>query len=254
MNTDITPVHPKNTDERWISMSNTVARAAHGLNLSEKRLIALGLARTDSKDSKMLVSAMNTGWKIRITAMEYAEVFGLEPNTAYEQVKAASDVLFHREVRFEEKARNGKLAIKKFRWVSGAVYQPGEGFVELNFTPEIAPHLLGLRAKFTTMKLLHAAPFESVYTWRVFELLKSWESERTFTIPIADFWETVEAVPTARKDFTQLRIRVIQPSVAEIQIKTKYVVEWEPLRAGARRVTALKFSFYENPQKSLDMG
>lgn len=250
MTTELLPALKPN-DDRWVSMSNTIARAAHGLDLSEKRLIALGLAKTDSKDSKLLTSAMVSGWKVKINAVEYAEVFGLEKNTAYEQVKSASDVLFRREVRFEEKGKSGKTATKKFRWVSGAFYQPGEGFVELNFTPEIAPHLLGLRSKFTSLQLQQAAPFASVYTWRMFELLNSWKSERTFTINIAEFWEAVEAAASARKDFTQLRLRVIEPTVAEIMAMTKYIVEWEPIRTGARKVTALKFSFYENPQQDL---
>jgi plasmid replication initiation protein len=250
MTTELLPA-VKPTDERWVSMSNNIARAAHGLDLSEKRLIALGLAKTDSKDSKLLISAMTQGWKVKINAVEYAEVFGLERNTAYEQVISASDDLFRREVRFEDKGKGGKAVTKKFRWVSGAVYQPGEGYVELNFTPEIAPHLLGLRSKFTMMRLQQAAPFSSVYTWRMFELLKSWESEGTFTINIADFWEAVEAAASARKDFTQLRLRVIEPTVSEIMAMTKYTVEWEPMRTGARKVTALKFSFYENPQQDL---
>src|SRR5260363_307987 len=63
----------------------------------------------------------------------------------------------------------------KFRWISGVTYHHGEGWVELNFTPEVAPHLLALRKQFTSHKLKHACAFDSIYAWRLYECLKSWQ-------------------------------------------------------------------------------
>lgn len=244
---------PEEPSNRSVSMSNRLARSAQGLNLAEKRLVALGLAATDSVPTKGLVLAANAGWKMTITAMEYAEAFDVHPTTAYEQLKAASEKLFERYVRYEVRGRRGKPEEKKFRWVSGAVYAPGEGFVELNFSPEIAPHLLGLREQFTTYKLRHAAAFDSVYAWRLFELLKSWQSTGRYTTAIEDFWEAMEAPPSCRKDFKALRIRVIEPAIAAIMAKAGMLVEWLPLRSGSRRVTGLEFRFGPDPQGRLDI-
>lgn len=237
--------------ERHVSMSNLLARAAQGLNLAEKRLVALGLVNTDSMAASKLFLGANAGWKMRVTAMEYAGVFGVDPTTAYEQLKAASDKLFERYVRYEVKGRRGQSVEKKFRWVSGAQYAPGEGYVELNFSPEIAPHLLGLRQQFTTYRLRHAAAFDTVYAWRLYELLKSWQSTGLYRTPIEAFWEVMEVPPSCRKDFKALRTRVIEPAVKAISSKAGMLVEWTPLRAGSRRVTELEFRFGPNPQASL---
>lgn len=245
---------PDEASPRHVSMSNRLARAAQGLNLAEKRLVALGLASTDSVPISRLFLASNAGWKMKVTAMEYAEAFGVDPTTAYEQLKAASEKLFERYVRYEEKGRRGKPEEKKFRWVSGAHYAPGEGYVELNFSPEIAPHLLGLRKQFTTYRLQQAAAFDSVYAWRLFELLKSWQSTGFYTTPIEDFWDAMEAPPSCRKDFKALRTRVIEPAIHAITAKAHMMVEWKPVRAGSRRVTALEFRFAPDPQGKLDMG
>jgi plasmid replication initiation protein len=140
---------------------------------------------------------------------------------------------------------------KKFRWVSGAQYAPGEGYVELNFSPEIAPHLLGLRQQFTTYRIRHAAAFDTVYAWRLYELLKSWQSTGLYRTPIEAFWEVMEVPPSCRKDFKALRTRVIEPAVKAISSKAGMLVEWTPLRAGSRRVTELEFRFGPNPQASL---
>lgn len=244
----------QDAQDRYVSMSNRLARSAQGLNLSEKRLVALGLAGTDSVPLKNLVLAANAGWKMKVTALAYAEAFNVHPTTAYEQLKSSSEKLFERYVRYEAKDRRGLLTEKKFRWVSGVTYAPGDGYVELNFTPEIAPHLLGLRKQFTSYKLRHAAAFDSIYAWRLFEMLKSWQSTGLYTTSIENFWEAMEAPPSCRKDFKALRIRIIEPAVAAIIAKASMLVEWKPIRAGSRRVTSLEFRFVANPQGQLDMG
>lgn len=235
-------------------MSNRLARAAQGLNLAEKRLVALGLSNTDSVSGRGLVLGVNSGWKMKVTAMEYAETFGVDPTTAYEQLKAASEKLFERYVRYEVKGRRDQTTEKKFRWVSGAVYAQGEGYVELNFAPEIAPHLLGLRKQFTTYKLRHAAAFDSVYAWRLFEVLKSWQNTGFYSTSIEDFWDQMEVPPSCKKDFKALRTRVIEPAIESIRAKTNLLIEWIPKRSGSRRVTGLEFRFGPNPQGSLGLG
>lgn len=250
---DIEILNSSQSDRR-VSMSNSLARSAQGLSLSEKRIVALALSAENSKSpSKLAESTTPLGWKAKIRAHDYAEAFGIDPNTAYDQLKSASEKLFERTVTYEDKAANGKPRQNKFRWVSLAQYTVGDGLIELNFTPEIAPHLLGLSAKFTTYKLKHAASFESVYAWRLFEVFASWRSTGLYRPTIEEFWDTMEAPPSCRKDFKSLRVRVIEPSVKAIEQHGGLLVEWTPQRSGARRVTSLEFRFRPNPQGQLDL-
>lgn len=237
-----------------VTMSNRLARSAQGLSLSEKRIVALALASEDSKSiSRLAEASTERGWKTKIKAHDYAEAFNIDPNTAYDQLKAASERLFDRKVTYEDKNSRGKPRINNFRWVSLAQYTVGDGLIELNFTPEIAPHLLGLRSHFTSYKLKHAASFESIYAWRLFEVFESWRSTGLYTCTIEDFWETMEAPPSCRKDFKSLRVRVIAPSVNSIQQHAGLKIEWVPIRSGARRVTSLEFRFGPDPQGKLDL-
>lgn len=250
---DFEILNSQNSDRR-VSMSNSLARSAQGLSLSEKRIVALALSAENSKSpSKLAESTTPLGWKARIRAHDYAEAFGVDPNTAYDQLKSASEKLFERTVTYEDKTANGKPRLNKFRWVSLAQYTVGDGLIELNFTPEIAPHLLGLSAKFTTYKLKHAASFESIYAWRLFEVFSSWRSTGLYRPTIEEFWDTMEAPPSCRKDFKSLRVRVIEPSVKAIEQHGGLLVEWTPQRSGARRVTSLEFRFRPNPQGQLDL-
>ena len=94
---------PERTDiplaERYVNMSNAVARSAQGLGLVEKRIIALGLAKTDSVPSADLVKASREGWKVRFSAAEYAESYDLSLDSAYEQMKEAGDQFLKKTIR-----------------------------------------------------------------------------------------------------------------------------------------------------------
>lgn len=237
-----------------VTMSNRLARSAQGLSLSEKRIVALALSAEDSKSiSRLAEASTERGWKTKVKAIDYAEAFNIDVNTAYDQLKAAADRLFERQVTYEDKNIRGKPRVNKFRWVSLAQYTVGDGLIELNFTPEIAPHLLGLRSHFTSYKLKHAASFQSVYAWRLFEVLQSWRSTGLYITGIEDFWETMEAPPSCRKDFKSLRVRVIEPAVSAIQQHARLKVEWLPIRSGARRVTSLEFRFEPDNQEKIDL-
>jgi plasmid replication initiation protein len=237
-----------------VSMSNRLARSAQGLSLSEKRVVALALAGQDSKSSFRLIEAStDRGWRTKITALNYAEAFNLDPNTAYDQLKAASERLFERQVVYEDKNSKGQSRVTKFRWVNLAQYTTGDGMVELHFTAEIAPHLLGLSRHFTSYRLKHAASFESIYAWRLFEVLESWRSTGLYRSTIEEFWDTMEAPPSCRSDFKSLRVRIIEPSVKAIQVHTHLKIHWSPIRSGSRRVTGLEFRFGPDPQTHLDL-
>src|SRR5260363_116113 len=63
----------------------------------------------------------------------FSEEFGLTHDTAYNQLKSASEKLWNRYIRYIVQTRRGPKEAK-FRWISGVTYHHGEGWVELNFT------------------------------------------------------------------------------------------------------------------------
>lgn len=232
-----------------ISMSNAVARSAQGLSLFEKRTVALAMGKTDSLSAQVLHKASTQGWSVRLLALDYAESWQIAPKNAYVQLKEATEALMHRQAVFKTETRRGQK-ITRVNWVSKSVYHEGEGWVEIKFTPDIAPHLLGLRTRFTSYKLAQAGALRSLYAWRMLELFTSWQDKGKWVVDIEDFADSVEAPETYRKDFGQLRRRIIEPAIKELREKDNWLIEWEPIKAG-RRVSSLSFRFARNPQQSL---
>lgn len=247
---------PERTDkplpERYVSMSNEVARGAQGLTLVEKRIIALGMAKTDSVPAKDLILASREGWKIRFTAAEYAESYEVSLDAAYQQMKAAGDHFLKRIVRRLETDHKGRIIEHKSNWLSGTTYHHGEGWVEVRFSYEVAPHLLGLRSKFTSYKLKQASALRSVYAWRLFECLQSWKGKGVWSPTVEEFAFAMEAPETCRKNFGQMRLRIIDPALKELREKNNLEINLE-LKKSGRKVTDLVFTFQQNPQRQLPL-
>jgi plasmid replication initiation protein len=233
--------------DRNVTMANAVTRSAHGLTLPEKRFIAAALAKTDSTDARGLMDQqMQT---VKLSAMEYSETFGITLDAAYQQLQAGAEELQKPKLVVERPGRRG--TVREVRsWVITGKYAKGEGTVEVRWHPDIVPFLFGLRKEFTTYKLRHAAALRSVYSWRLFECLKSWQGAGRYSPTIEEFQDAMDASPTYRANFKALRERVIEPAVKELREKNGMIVKWSPIKSG-RKVTALRFEFEPDPQGTL---
>ena len=188
---------------------------------------------------------------VKLVAHDYAEQFGVDPDTAYAQLREAGKGIFNRYIRFFEEGRKG-LEEVMIRWVSSARYSPGMGVVTLRFTQEISPHLLQLKAQFTTYKLAQASALRSIYSWRMLELLSQYASTGWRQIPIDEFCHAMEATEKQRENFAAIRRKIIEPAVKELIEKDGWLIEWQPIKEG-RKVAAIRFEFRRDPQGRLDL-
>lgn len=239
--------------ERWVTMSNALTRAGHGLTLAEKRIVMIAVSKLDSRRVLKPGEVPRT----KITAAEYAETFEVDMNTAYDQLQSAAKQLYNRSITFYEPAwkRDGKpLPPTKvqMRWVGQVHYQKGEGWVELYWWPKLLPHLTGLKRQFTSYQLQQASALRSIYSWRLLELLTRFESTGWAEYTIEDFCASMDATAKQAADFSKVRTKIIEPAVRELQEKDGWLIQWRPIKAG-RKVKAVRFDFMRDPQGRLSL-
>ena len=145
-----------------VTMHNTLVSASHGLNLGEKRLVAMAVAKLSPK------AAALPGKPIKISALDFAEQYGVDADSAYEQLRDAQENLFQRYItHIEHFGPTGqRVMVSKMRWVSSIHYEKGAGEILLAFAPEIAQFLVQLKKHFTSYQLSKAAALRSTYSWR----------------------------------------------------------------------------------------
>jgi len=234
-----------------VTMSNALTRAGHGLSLAEKRIVMAAVAQLDSRAPYRPGEIVRT----RVTAAQYAETYGVEPHTAYEALAEAAERLYRRSITFYEPVhtRGRKTAgatVVHMRWVGEARYQQGEGWIELAWWPPVLQHLIGLRRQFTTYQLQQASALRSIYSWRLLELLTKYESTGFAEYDITDLAISMDAPPSIRKDFGQMRRRILEPSIKELVEKDGWQITMSAVRQG-RRVTAVRLLFRRDPQGRL---
>jgi len=251
-------IYPENcldtaTGERWVTMNNALVRASHGLTLAEKRVVMVAVSKLDSRK----VLPIGEVPKTKIFASEYAEIAGCTLDTAYEALQLAAKNLYNRSITFflpSTKRGNKKIGsagtINRMRWVGRATYHEKEAWVEVAWWPEILPFLTGLKKQFTSYQLQQASALRSVYSWRLLELLMKFKSTGTAEYTIEDFCTSMEATEKQKQNFNNIRRRIIEPAVKELQEKDGWLIQWLPIKAG-RRVSKLRFTFMNNPQNRL---
>lgn len=239
--------------ERWISMTNALTRAGHGLTLAEKRIVGCAASKLDSRKAVQ----PGTGPVTKITASEFSEAFGVDMTTAYEQLQGAAKQLYNRSITFYEQShkRGGKPLSPtrvQMRWVGQVKYHEGEGWVELHWWHALMPHLTGLRKNFTSYQLQQASALRSVYSWRLLELLTRFEATGWMEVSIEDFAQSMDATEKQKENFNNIKRRIIEPAIKELTCKDGWIIQWRPLKKG-RRVGALRFDFKRDPQGKLEV-
>jgi plasmid replication initiation protein len=236
-----------------VSMSNQLVRSAHSLTLVEKRCIGAVIAQVDSRKGSLLHAHLSAFKKIRLTALEYAETYGVDNKNSYNHLKQAANHLFDRQFSVVSRTEGGNKRLTKYRWVSSISYVQDEGYVELSFSEDIYKHLHALSRDYTSYKLKNAASFRSVYTWRLFEYAKSWlghcsdpKTKKPSTRITVENLRRILDVPASYL-WNDVKKRAIDPAIKEIQKYTEMEITYEILKKG-RSTHALDILVKEKEQ------
>lgn len=227
---------------RNVVISNYITRSAQTLNLVEKRILMAGIAKLGGVNGE-----------IKLSAQEYADTYGVDIRTAYNELKGAVNSLMKRYLSWQVK--DGKhIGTLTCVWVQGYKYFKEEGYVKFRFSEYIFPFLFELQQEFTKYQLQQAAALRSIYSWRLLEMFEQMKNKADgsgwLSMPIEEFWHAMEATESYKSNFGLLRKWVIEPAIKELVEKDNWLIEWEARKRG-RKVVTLLFKFQRNPQGSL---
>jgi len=225
-------------DSALVYKSNALIEASYRLSVYEQRII-LGCIAQVRRDEPLTDQRLYT-----VSAQQIADMTGTQLGTAYQNLKAASERLFRREVTLHE-APNGQggAKVRLTRWVQEVVYQKDLGTIALRFSQPMVPYLSQLTEQFTRYALTDIARMDSAHAIRLYELLCQWRDagQREVSIEwLRNAFQLGDKYP-AIKDFKK---RVIQPSIEQINEHSPLWVKWDQRKTG-RRVSHLVFTFGE---------
>jgi len=227
--------------ENKVTQSNKLIEASHTLTLNEKRLVLCAASLIDPR------KPLPKDGYLTIRADTFADVFGLDVKHAYAALDDAATKLFNRDIRRYAK---GKV-VERMRWVFHVKYKEGQGCVEMGFSPTILPHLTMLNKEFTSYQLKQIGSLSSFYSVRLYELMSQFLKlgERECTL---DQLRQMLDLGEKYQDVKDMRKRVLDPALKELNAHTDLAVVAEPRRKG-RKIVGFSFTIAKNDQMALQL-
>lgn len=147
------------SDNPNISKSNYLISAKYQSTLLENQILALSLRKVKKEGNQ---------WTSTLTAEEIKKVLGKDYQAFYSQLKETAVRLLHNVIMIEDPEK------KKFRGSNIITdCESEDGNFKITYNPSMHHIISDLKTNFTVLNLNVMVQFESVLSFRLYELLKS---------------------------------------------------------------------------------
>ncbi|MFD1885124.1 replication initiation protein [Paenibacillus wenxiniae] len=206
-----------------VTKSNNLIETPLKLGVVEMRIVIVLISTLSPHDDDFK--------PYRFKISEFAKMIGVKNKNIHQQIKDYTYSLMSQPFYLHDNLQ--------VTWLASAEYFPGEGVVEVEFSPKLKPYLLQLKEKFTTYRLIDIIKLKSAYAMRIYELLKQYEriGSRTFTVQRLKELLGIEDQYPVYADFKK---RVLVKAQQEINKHTDISFSFEEMKTG-RKITEIKF-------------
>ncbi len=220
-----------------IYQSNALIEASYRLTTIEKKLILACITKI-RHDQVITDEVMYS-----ISAEEISKLGGISVDAGYKNLHEAANRLLDRVVSITYEPNGGKKhkTTLKTHWVQSITYVDKEARVNLRFSKDMLPYINQITKQFTHYNYSAIAKMGSIHGIRLYELLVQWKASGYREIDI-DWLKKQFNLTEKYSSIRDLKKRVIDPAVEEINNHSDMWCKWEQRKTG-RRVTHLIFTF-----------
>ncbi|PRX23155.1 plasmid replication initiation protein [Orenia metallireducens] len=216
----------KNKQNNLIVKHNKLIEAKYKLSLQEQKLILILASRINKDDENFN--------KQVFSVIELAEILGINKEWYYSEIKEVTKKLINRVIEIRKGNKFLQVAFLEY-----AEYLEDEGTVELQFSSKLKSYFLQLKNNFTKYYLKNVIKFESIYSIRIYELLKQYERIKSRRFEIKKLKEIL-GIEDKYSRYYDFKKRILFQAQEEINEKSDLEIDFEEMKTG-RKVTAIKF-------------
>lgn len=215
--------------------------------------------KTSGKLLACLISQLNesdTDFKdeYKLEIMNYMEHLQAYGGTQISQIREACKALAEAKVwidtfDYDKKSKKDRFAI--IPYFSRLKYE--NGILTVKFNSEMKKFLLQIKSFYTQYNLLEYLSLPSIYSQKLFELLKSWEKGNDIgyvEFSLKDLHEFLGTPDSFRSDFGNFKKRILLKAEKDIN-KTSLEFSWEAIKTG-HAVTSVRFTFRDKIRKRIE--
>lgn len=219
----------------WVVIQNNIQECFKSMGIDEKRLLILAspIARTTDATEKDAIT---------ITAENFAIECGIKSHSAYKAMEEASKNLLRRYFTYTDE-KGKKISCS---WVIRAKYDSGA--ISICFPDEV---LLMLKEfdklnPYTKYKKDIVLSLKKDYSFDMYHLAKKHQAMGQFEMSL-EYLKNELGLPESYQDLSNLKKRVLKPSLDEISANTDINLSYENVKKG-RSVVGFRFTVREKPK------
>lgn len=221
------------------TQSNKLIEASYKMSVPAKRVMLMLL-------SQIHPLQQDISGKVRIEAADYSNKTGIDLSQSYKDIKNGCRELMSTIITTKDPVARTTEECVVVYWMK---YHENEGWLEATFTPWIAPFIHKLRGiGYKSIEINEALKFKRFYSIRLYELLMQWDSSCVRLITLQELRNAFDIDKKTYPAFKDFRVRVLEPSIKEIEQKTSWSVNYKLKKTGPK-VTSLSFTFYKDKEE-----
>lgn len=212
-----------------VKHNDLIQKSRHQLTLQEQKIVLYLISRIKPGDDDFVHQTFSI--------VEFCKICGIDWDNGknYANIKKTIQKLRDRSVWIE--LDNGDETL--FAWINEATISKRSGFIKIKLHDVLKPYLLQLQKNFTKYELIYTLAMRSLYSVRLYELLKSYQHWGQIVFETEElkkrlFAETYEL-------FYDFKRYVLETATREINALTDLNITYTPTKTG-RRFTEITFS------------
>ena len=213
-----------------------IQKVSYNLTANEQKLIIYCVASITPSDKTL-------HW-INIKVSDFCEVCGIDKNHFYTDFKTLIENLDNKTYWIENEEK-----LFRFRWFSEIEYIKGSGTIKLLLNSNLSRYLIGLQTRYTKYELYNILALKSRYSIRLYEIFKSYKyanrKKEVIELSLEEIKAQIGADSKSFSNFAELKRRVIDRSIAEINKYTDIYVSYEIGKKDRKKVLTLIFTIAE---------
>lgn len=223
----------KTHDRLVVTKSNELIEASYRLTTNEQRIVLMLAARVGPEDEEFK--------RYRIEVGEFIEMLGLKRTGVHNDIQDIIKNLMKKTFGIKKQE-----SVLYMPWLASAEYFIGQGYMELEFSPKLKPYFLQLKERFTTYRLHNVMQLRSVYSVRIYELLKQYKliGSRMFELDNLKFILGIDK--NEYEKYGHFKAKVLKVAQKELEGKTDIAFDFEEIKDG-RKVAKLNFIIRNGP-------
>lgn len=206
-----------------------IQKARYDLNITELKTLAYIFSKIKPNDKEIQ--------EYTFSIKDYCQVCGIDYKNGANYIYIKKNIKALRDKSFWMMDEKGNEVL--VGWLSKARINKGSGKMTVKLDEDIQKHVIGLFDNFTQYELLCTLPMKSSYSFRIYELLKSYAFTKHHTFDIDDL--KIKLSATNYVNFKDFRRYVLEVATREINQYTDIEINWEPIKKG-KKVIQVKFN------------